>query len=337
MQAGSLRYMETGSATFVMKFAAGLAILLTAFPAAAWEAKPLREIAVHPERRAQAQVVSLNESRLAAEISARVVELPLEPGQRVARGALVAKLDCGDYDLAVERARAALRASEAKARLAALQYERARKLAAENFVSREALDVQAAEQEASRAEVAVNSASVKTADADRGKCQIVAPFPGIVIERLAQVGEMAAPGTPLLSLLDTSRIEVRAEVQQADAAGLHRAGHAEFVGLAGRWPVKLKRLSPAVAKTSRLVEARLRFTGAAAAPGGSGQIVWNSPERHVPPQFVARRNSGLGVFLVEGNTPRFHTLIEAQEGRPALAEGLNADSRIVVKDLGELR
>lgn len=320
-----------------MRFAAGLALLLTALPALAWEAKPLREIAIHPERRAQAQVVSLNESRLAAEIAARVVELPLEPGQRVARGALVARLACGDYDLAVERAQAALRASEAKARLAALQHERARKLAAENFLSRDALDVHAAEQEASRAEVAVNAAGVKTAQADRGKCRIVAPFPAIVVERLAQVGEMAAPGTPLMSLLDTSRIEVRAEVQQADAAGLRAVGKAEFVSLAGRWPLRLKRLSPAVGKTSRLVEARLRFSGATAAPGGSGQIVWNSPERHVPAHYVARRNGGLGVYLVEGNTPRFHALTDAQEGRPALAEGLRADSRIVVQGLGELR
>ncbi len=320
-----------------MKFAAGLAILLTTLPALAWEAKPLREIAIYPERRAQAQVVSLNESRLAAEISARIVSLPLEPGQRVTRGALVAMLDCGDYDLAAERARAALRASEAKARLAALQHERTRKLAAENFVSRDALDVRAAEQDATRAEVAVNAASLKTAEANRGKCAVRAPFPAIVVERLAQVGEMAAPGTPLMSLLDTSRIEVRAEVQQADAAGLRAVGQAEFAGLSGRWPLKLKRLSPAVAKSTRLMEARLRFTAAAAAPGSSGQIVWNSPERHVPPQFVVRRNGGLGVFLVEGNTPRFHALTEAQEGRPALAEGLRADSRIVVQGLGGLR
>lgn len=319
-----------------MRLAAGL-LLLIALPALAWEAKPLREIAVYPERRAQAQVVSLNESRLAAEIAARVVELPLEPGQRVARGALLARLDCADYDLAAERAQAALRASEAKARLAALQYERAHKLAAENFLSRDALDVHAAEHEASRAEVAVNAASLKTAQANRGKCRIVAPFPGIAVDRLAQVGEMAAPGTPLMSLLDTSRIEVRAEVQQADAAGLRAVGKAEFDGLSGRWPLRLKRLSPAVGKTSRLIEARLRFSGGAAAPGGSGQIVWLSPEAHVPPQLVARRHGGLGVYLVEGDTPRFHALANAQEGRPALAEGLRADTRIVVKGLGELR
>ncbi len=336
-QAGSLRYRETGRVTIVMKFTASLTLVLATLPALAWEAKPLREIAIHPERRAQAQVVSLNESKLAAELSARIVSLPLEPGQRVARGALLARLDCGDYDLAVERAQAALRASEAKARLAVLQYERTRKLAAENFVSRDALDVRAAEQDASRAEVAVDGASLKTAQANRGKCRIYSPFPAIVVERLAQEGEMATAGTPLLRLLDTSRIEVRAEVQQADAAGLQRAGRAEFVGLSGRWPVRLKRLSPAVAKTTRLLEARLRFTAAAAAPGESGQIVWNSPQAHLPAQAVVRRDGRLGVFLLDGDTPRFHILNEAQEGRPALAEGLNADSRIVVQGLGGLR
>ena len=337
MQAGSLRYMKNGHATFIMKFTVSLTLLLCTLPALAWEAKPLRDIAAHPERRAQAQVVSLNESRLAAELAARVVELPLEPGQRVARGALVARLDCGDYELAAERARAALRASDARARLAALQHERARKLAAENFLSHDALDVRAAEQEASRAEVAVNAASLKTAEADRGKCVVRAPFPGIVVERLAQVGEMAAPGTPLATLLDTSRIEVRAEVQQADAAGLRALGRADFVGLAGRWPLRLRRLSPAVGKTTRLVEARLRFSAAAAAPGGSGQVVWNSPDAHVPARFVARRNGVLGVFLVEGDTPRFHLLADAEEGRPAPATGLRLDSRIVVRGLGELR
>lgn len=78
-------------AKFGIKFL--LPVLLAhALPAFAWEAKPLREIAVYPERTAQAQVVSLNESRIAAELTARIVKLAVEPGQRIARGALIAQL-----------------------------------------------------------------------------------------------------------------------------------------------------------------------------------------------------------------------------------------------------
>jgi RND family efflux transporter MFP subunit len=311
-------------------------LLMLALPAHAWEAKPLREIAVYPERSAQAQVVSLNESRIAAELTARIVKLAVEPGQRIARGALIAQLDCRDYGLATERAEAAKAASQARARLADLQYVRARKLTTEGFISREALDSRAAELDSARADVAVNAAAVKTTRSAQSKCRVRAPFPAIVLERLAQEGEMATPGTALASLIDTSRIEVKAEVQAADAVSLKTAGNIVLVTGEGRFGVRLARLSPALVKNSRLAEARLRFTGKAAAPGASGRIVWASPEMHVAAALLARRQGKLGVFVASDKTTRFHPLPNAQEGRPAKAEGLQADSRIVVRGQGTL-
>jgi multidrug resistance efflux pump len=120
-------------------------LLLFALPAFAWEAKPLRQIAVYPERSAQAQVVSLNESRIAAELSARIVSLAVEPGQRITRGSLIVRLDCRDFELAVERAEAAISVSRARARLAELQHSRSVKLAGEGFLSKDALDSRFAE------------------------------------------------------------------------------------------------------------------------------------------------------------------------------------------------
>ena len=321
-----------------MRFGPLLLLMLScaALPAFAWEAKPLREVALYPERSAQAQVLSLNESRIASELAARIVRLAVEPGQRIARGALIAQLDCRDYDLAAERASAAKAASAARARLADLQYSRTQKLAAEGFVSKEALDSRAAELEVARADVAVNAAALNTARAAQGKCAVRAPFPAIVLERLAQEGEMAQSGTPLLSLLDTSSIEVRAEVQADDAVSLKSASRIDFVDSAGRYPLRLVRLSPALTKNSRLAEARLRFTAAAAAPGSSARVFWQSREMHVPAQLLARRQGRLGVFVATDKTARFHVLPGAQEGRPAKATGLLPDSRIVVRGLGEL-
>lgn len=313
-----------------------LLLALAAQSALAWEAKPLREIAVYPERSAQAQVVSLNESKLAAELAARIVRLAVEPGQRIARGALVAELDCRDFQLAAERAEAGRNASEAHARLAELQHARTLKLATEGFVSKDALDSQRAGLDASRADVAVNVAALKTAQAALAKCRVRAPFPAIVLERLAQEGEMAMPGTPLVSLLDTSRIELRAEVQQADAGSLKSARKINLVTHEGRYPLRLVRLSPALLKASRMVEARLRFKAAGAPAGSSARILWTSPEMHVPARFLAQRQGKLGVFVVGNSEPRFHSLPEAQEGRPALAAGLTPESRIVVHGSGEL-
>ena len=75
---------------------------------------------------------------------------------------------------------------------------------------------------------------------------------------------------------------------------------------------------------------------AAAAPGSSARVVWQSREMHVPAQLLARRQGRLGVFVATDKTARFHVLPGAQEGRPAKATGLLPDSRIVVRGLGEL-
>lgn len=326
---------STAMAKFGMKYL--LPVLFAhALPAFAWEAKPLREIAVFPERSAQAQVVSLNESKVAAELSARIVKLTVEPGQRIARGALIAQLDCRDYDLAVERAQAATKASEARARLADLQHARSLKLVTEGFISKDGMDIRSAELDTTRADVAVNQAALNTARAAQARCVVRAPFPAIVLERLAQEGEIALPGTPLISLLDSSRIEVRAEVQESDVAGLQAARQIAFVNAEARYPLRLIRLSPARLKASRLAEARLRFTAAAAAPGSSARVVWASPDMHVPAELLARRQGRLGVFVATEKTPRFHPLPNAQEGRPAKATGLQVDSRIVVRGQGAL-
>lgn len=313
-----------------------LILLPCASPVLAWEARPLREIAVHPERVAQARVVSLNESRIAAELAARVEALTVEPGQRVGRGAVLARLDCRDYRLASERAEAERAAAEARARLAAMQHARAGELAAEGFLSKDALDGRAAERDAAQAELAVRVAALRTAQAAEAKCVVRAPFPAIVLERLAQEGEMATPGTPLARLLDSSRIEVVAEARAADVAGLRAARDLAFVDADGRHPLRLARITPALARDSRLAEARLRFTGKAALPGSAGRVVWRAPEPHLPATLLVRRQGRLGVFVADGATPRFHPLPGAEEGRPARAEGLTPDSRIVTAGAGAL-
>ncbi len=304
---------------------------LPVLAAAPWQARPLAEIAVYPERSAQAQVVSLNESRLAAEIAAPLARLPVEPGQTLKKGAVVAELACRDYDLAVERAAAGLRAGEAQARLATLQRQRAEKLAAEGFLSQEALDGREAELDAARAGVAVNVVALKTARADQGKCVLRAPFPAIVQERLGQVGEMLAPGTPVVTLLDTSRIEVRAEVQADDRESLGQAGKIAFSSQGRRHGLRLKRLSPTVQRTTRMVEARLVFKGTAAPPGASGRAIWQDHRPHVPADYLVRRQGGLGVFVVDtAGQPRFTPLPAAQEGRPAALD-LPPATRVIVR------
>lgn len=291
---------------------------------------PLAEVAIHPERDASAQVVSLNESRIAAEIAGRLEVMAVEVGQRIARGALVARLDCRDHQLSRERAAAALAAAQARQGLAEQQLRRGRELRAQGFVSEEALAGRVTEVAVLSADASQAGAQLASAARTVDKCVVRAPFSAIVRERLGQVGELAAPGTPLALLVDAERIEVSAQVQAKDVRSLELAAQPAFVGLGGTRALALLRVSPAIDRQARTLEARLRFTGAAAAPGAAGRVTWRDATPHLAPELLVRRDSRLGVFVDDGGTARFHALPEAQEGRPARAD-LPSGARVVVK------
>jgi RND family efflux transporter MFP subunit len=294
------------------------------------EARPLTQVALYPERHASAQVVALNEARIAAEISGRIEALAVEAGQTIARGALIARIDCRDYELAREQARAALAAAESRLALANQQLGQARALQAKGFVSIEALASRQTEVNVRRADLMQARAQLNTAEHAVGKCEVRAPFPAIVRARLGQLGELAVPGTPLATLIDTRRIEITAQVQLRDTDSLSQASEIRFEGDGGTRQAKLERISPAIDRQARTVEARLRFAETALPPGAQGRIAWRESRPHLPAELVVRREGRLGVFVVTDGRARFTPLRDAQEGRP-VGVSFPAATRVVVK------
>lgn len=294
-------------------------------------------IAIYPRREAAATTVSLNESKLSAEVNALVVALPVEVGQTVPRGAVVARLDPRDFELAVNRSRAALESSRARLSLADQQLRRARELAQQNFISQEAVANRETEAAVARADLAQNEAQLATAQRNLAKTTIVAPFRAIVKARTAQLGELAAPGTPLLTLVDAERIQVSAAVQTRDAATLAAAKELAFETTAGQvLAVRMIRIAPAVTRESQSQEARLAFVSTMALPGTEGKLAWRDARAHVPADYLVRRDGRLGVFVVKDSTATFVPIDDAQEGRPALAP-FGADTAIVTDGRQTLR
>ena len=302
------------------------------------KSRPLSELVHYPQREAQAQVVSLNLSRLSAQISARIDSILVEPGQRIAKGAVIARLDCRDYRIAAERAQAALESAQARHKLAQMQLQRSTELAAQNFISGDALDAKKTEVDVIAAEVKLNLAQRATARRDVEKCTLRSPFPAIVDARLAQVGELASPGTPLVQLWDSSKLQLSVQVPQALASSLAAAKAPVFVSQRREYPVKLLRISPALNPASRMREARFDLGGSAPpAPGSHGMLRWRDDRPHLAAEYLLNRGGQLGVFVLDGQKARFVPLAEAQEGRPAPvalppATMLITDGRFALQD-----
>ncbi len=299
--------------------------------------RPLSELVHYPQREVQAQVVSLNLSRLSAEISARIDSIAVEPGQKIAKGAVIARLDCRDYRIAAERAQAALESAEARSKLAQQQLQRASELAAKNFISGDALDARKTEAAVVAAEVRLNAAQRATARRDVEKCVVRSPFDAIVDARLAQVGELASPGTPLVQLWDRSRLQLSAQVPQTLADSLAQAKTPLFVSQGAEYRVSLLRISPALNPASRMREARFAFKGDLPAPGSHGVLRWRDGLPHLAADYLLNRGGKMGVFVLEGQKARFVPLPDAQEGRSTavalpVATQVVTDGRFALQD-----
>jgi len=294
------------------------------------------DIAIYPQREAFATVISLNDSRIAAEVTARIVEIPVEVGQVVPKGATLARLDSRDYVLAAERFAATLESASSADKLARQRLTRARQLVDEGFISPEALDQRESEARTAAAQLKAAQAELATARRNIRKCLVRSPFKAIIQERIGQVGEIATPGTPLVRVLDASRIEVSARVQPDLVAELEKSKQINFESRAGSFELKLRRIAPAIDPRERSQEARFRFVGDSALPGTAGRVVWLSAQAHLPADLVLRRAGKLGVFVAKGNRATFVPLPLAQEGRPAPA-GLAATDAVITEGRYQLQ
>lgn len=318
-----------------MRFALVVVLCLLAPLSQADEAEPIEvqvatlgELAKHSQLSRPARVESLNRSTLAAQLSAEVVALSTLPGQRVEQGQLLLELDASDYQLALDSAEAQLRSAQAETQLAQVRLERARNLSGEEFVSVDQLAEAQTRYQVALAQQQVVEQQQRRAQLDLSRTQIKAPFAGLVLQRLVNLGEQVSPGTPLLLLLDEQSIEVVAELPVSDVGSLRVASELQLRTAQGDYPLRLERVTEAVESGARTQQARLVFTDRHALVGIEGHLLWRDHRPRVSAQLLQRRNGHLGVFVVEQQRVRFHAVEGAQEGRAALLD-LSAETLLV--------
>ncbi|HMN92975.1 MAG TPA: efflux RND transporter periplasmic adaptor subunit [Hydrogenophaga sp.] len=312
--------------------------------AASVQTASLETSQVFPDREAAARVRARNVSRLAAEVGGTLQQWTVDVGAEVRRGQVLARIDPRDPELAVQRARAALQASQARLRLAQAQLDRARELTAQGFFSTEALAQRETEVALLLAETEANRAQMATTQRQLDKTVLRAPFDGEVIERLAQTGESVAPGSLLYVLAERTAVELDATLTPQDASALPQARRLHFEAEGLSHPVRLLRIGSTLSEPARTRTARLAFANAEATPvaGTAGTLRWQEGRPHLPPSLLVRRNGQLGVFVIaaQGNTTvaRFQPLPGAQEGRaPLVPAGWNPSLQLVVRGQAALQ
>lgn len=293
------------------------------------------DLAQTQERDASARVESLDQAVVAAEVAARVLDVPVHVGEVLVEGQVLVELDPADFRLALQAAEARLEVARAGQDMARLRAERARRLAPDQFVSEDQLLEAETRLRQAQAERAGAEVELQRAELMLSRTTIVSPYDAVVQARLTSAGALAAPGTPLVELVATERLEVSSGLANALVDGLLQSERIEFLDGGDSYPVRVLRVSPLISPGARQREVRLGFIESAPPPGSQGRVVWTDPRPVLPADYVVQRDNDLGVLLVDSEqgtgsiaTVRWHALPQADAGR-SIQVDLATDSLLI--------
>lgn len=167
---------------------------------------------------AEAVVEATRQSTVSAQVTGRIVELRYDVGDYVEKGSVIARIDQTEASQVLAGSQAQVAQAQAAYDNARAELERTRDLARQKFVSQAALEKAEAAFRVAEAQLQTARAGAGQAATTKGYTTVVAPYSGIVSVRHVELGEMAAPGKPLLTGFDPTDLRVVATVPQYKVA-----------------------------------------------------------------------------------------------------------------------
>jgi RND family efflux transporter MFP subunit len=294
-------------------------------------------------------------SDVASEASGQVAATPVDIGDRVEKGAVIARLNTADAQLRLDQARAGLQQAEASLAQAQGRYTLARANAARydallktGDVSRTVADQNATESETLRhgvvtAEAAVADARSRLALAQKALSDTVirAPFTGFITDRPIAVGEYVTPSSKIATVMKLDPIRLRLQVPELEAArlrvGQDVAVNVEALGARG-FSGRITAINPALDPSTRatIVEATLANREGVVRAGmfATARVALGETERglFVPKAAVVAdpNTNSFRVFTVAGDTARLRVVQPGgeQAGSIRIVSGLEPGAHV---------
>lgn len=304
-------------------------------------------------------------SVLSARVMGYIRELNPQAGDTVKAGQVVAVIEAKEIETSVRQAEAAreeargaipevdnaIAAAKAQLDLAASTLGRMKNLYDQKSITPQEFDEVSARHRMAQANFEMAKAkriqldqkinqtgeAVAQASIVRGYTQVTAPFTGIVIERKAEPGMLAAPGMPLLVIEQAGSYRLEASVEEARLATI-RPGNAVKVDLESMdhpLDARVEEIVPAMDPASRSFTVKIGLAGAgtlrsgmfgrARFPQGSKQALT------IPVMALMEQGQVQRVFVVENGIARGRLITTGARtaGRVEVLSGLQPGESII--------
>jgi len=276
----------------------------------------------------------------------RVVSVPVDAGDWVSQGQVLARIDRSVQSQQVQSFSAQVEVAQSDADLAQANLDRALQLVERGFVSQADVDRLTATRDAAVARVRVAQAQLAELRARNARLDILAPAAGYVLERNVEPGQTVSAGSPpLFRIARGGEMELLARLNEDALASISPGTRAQVrpVGTDKLFTGQVWQVSPIISEQDRQGTARialsyapgLRPGGFATATIASGTVV--API--LPESAVLSDEDGAYVLIINGEDKaerRAVTTGTVTSKGIVIAEGLNGSERVVLRAGGFL-
>ncbi len=294
---------------------------------------------------AMGTVEPFDRARLSTRVMGHVRAVLVQEGDRVKAGQVLLRLDSRDASSRIEQAKAGLAAAESQFKNAEAYYNRIKKLHSEQSATEQHLDNARTQYDAAKAEVRAVRNQLTEAHSQLDYFNIKAPFGGFVTSRTVDVGDMGAPGAPLVTVEMQDSLKIVTTLSERDV-GKVTAGQSVLVEIGDvRSQARVESVVPAGDPATRRFKVRLVM------PNADGTLVSGLFARvlfrtgtdetiSVPESAIVRRGQLTGLFVLGSEQKtrlRWVRLGRISAGRVEVLSGLEAGERVVAGKLRQLR
>lgn len=157
---------------------------------------------------------------LAPKVGGYIIKVNIQEGQRVKKGDVLVEIDPRDYENTFRQVSGELTSIEARKNDAERMYRRITQLKNQGAVSQQQYDTTSSTYNETKAKWDAVSAQVAQAQLNLANTKIVAPSDGFIAKKSVEIGQLAAPGIPLIGFVDANERWVTANFKETDLSSI---------------------------------------------------------------------------------------------------------------------
>jgi len=263
---------------------------------------------------------------LEAKVSGRISSLPVVLGQKVTKDQLLVRLDADEIKARLELAQATLDQAER-------DWQRISSLFDGQAISR-------SEYDNAQSRLQVGKAARAEAQAMMGYVEVTAPFEGVITKKWLDVGDLAAPGKPLLDIEVPSALQLEADVPEGIAARVKEGDKlaVKVDSVDGEVLAKLTEMAPSADPVSRTFQVKLDLPGTAGLMAGQfARLLVPVGELHcvsVPSTALVQRGQLEIVFVLANQRAQMRLVKSGRhtDKEVDILSGVEAGEQIIVEN-----